>query len=412
MSLSMKENYEILYKDLKKKYEQIIKGNDDVFKEYDLTIDILTDSVQKLQNENLILENKYNKIQKDLTQNENERENLISKNKEKIKEIQSLNKINEKLNEDVKYLGGEKELTNKKIVSLENSNEKYKDKIRQNEAIIDDLNNQLESILEKHIILKTEYELYKDKISHELIKKQEEINNIKNENKRNSQCEQKIDSLIFISKRSLEKSSSMKCINNFTLSKSIQSRNEECSYFSIHHERNSSLLLNNKNIKESKRASLIIDFKNKATRKIKKLLGNSIESSDKLKQFFRRNSFLIQKNKQNQFYLKNMKKNEIHYKSDFSDKENYQINGLNIVDKKVNKRKNFYEIHFGSCYFYSFSYKMKFENIIICQENKFSILTCKTEKEKLKRYLSLKNIKNWVYNSKKNFDHLFEKISH
>ena len=39
------ENYESLYNNLKEEYEQSKKDNDELFKEYESTIQLLTDSV-------------------------------------------------------------------------------------------------------------------------------------------------------------------------------------------------------------------------------------------------------------------------------------------------------------------------------------------------------------------------------
>ncbi len=68
-----------------------------------------------------------------------------------------------------------------KIVSLENDNDHYINKIRENDAKIEDLNLKLESALEENILLQTDYENYKNASDEQLIRKEEELKEAKNE---------------------------------------------------------------------------------------------------------------------------------------------------------------------------------------------------------------------------------------
>ena len=163
MSLPSKEkgqNFEILYNSLKNEYDQAIIDNDEICKEYESTIELLKNTLDKTQGE---------------------KEKLQNKNKEKLVDIQELTKLNDKLKEDIKKIKEEKKLKESKIVFLENDNEHYQNKIRQFEAIIDDLNSQLESTLEENITLQTEFEMYKQTTSEELMRKDEELQDCKSD---------------------------------------------------------------------------------------------------------------------------------------------------------------------------------------------------------------------------------------
>jgi hypothetical protein len=64
---------------------------------------------------------------------------------------------------------------------LENDNEHFQNKIREYEALTEDLENQLESALEENITLQTEFETYKQTTGEKLIRKDDEIRDIKND---------------------------------------------------------------------------------------------------------------------------------------------------------------------------------------------------------------------------------------
>ena len=81
----------------------------------------------------------------------------------------------------MKKILDEKHLTKGKIIALENDNDHFQNKLRQNDALIEDLTNQLESALKENITLQTEFELYKQKNEETLIRKDEEIKDIQND---------------------------------------------------------------------------------------------------------------------------------------------------------------------------------------------------------------------------------------
>ena len=177
----MSQNYEKLYKDLKAECDQIKSDNDEICKEYELTIQMLTDSVNNFKKEKESFTSRMSQMEKEIKKYEKEKETLLNRNKDKILDIQNLNKANEKLKEDMKKISDEKHLDQTKIISLENANDNYQKKIRQNEALIEDLTSQLESALEENITLQTEFELYKQQNEEALIRKDQEIKDFQND---------------------------------------------------------------------------------------------------------------------------------------------------------------------------------------------------------------------------------------
>ena len=177
----MSQNFEELYNKLKEEFELSKKDNDEICKEYESTIEMLTESVESFKKEKTILEQKLSKYEQDFKNIKKEKESLLTKNKDKISDIQNLNKQNDRLSNEVKRLKEEKALFDSKIVSLENDNEHCQNKIREYEALAEDLEKQLESALEENITLQTEFETYKQTTGEQLIRKDDEIRDIKND---------------------------------------------------------------------------------------------------------------------------------------------------------------------------------------------------------------------------------------
>ena len=177
----MSKNYEKLYNDLKIECEQIKKDNDEICNEYESTIQMLSDSINAFKEEKVALQSKITNLEKEIKKYEKEKESLSSKNKDKITDIQNLNKANEKLKEDMKKILDEEHLSKSKIISLENANDHYQNKLRQNEALLQDLTSQLESALEENITLQTEFDLYKQQNEEALIRKDQEIKDFQND---------------------------------------------------------------------------------------------------------------------------------------------------------------------------------------------------------------------------------------
>ncbi len=177
----MSQNFEELYNKLKEEFESSKKDNDELCKEYESTIEMLSDSVENFKKEKEALEQKLSRLEQDQKNFKKEKESLMNKNKDKIIDIQNLNKQNDRLSNEVKRLKEEKTLFDSKIVNLENDNEHFQNKIREYEVLAEDLENQLESALEENITLQTEFETYKQTTGDQLIRKDEEIRDIKND---------------------------------------------------------------------------------------------------------------------------------------------------------------------------------------------------------------------------------------
>ena len=175
------ENYESLYNNLKEEYEQSKKDNDEICKEYESTIQLLTDSVESIKKEKKDLQTKLSKIENEYKNIKREKDNLLKKNKDKMIDIQCLNEQNDKLNQLIKKFKEDKSLFDTKIVSLENDIDHYQNKIREYEDFIDELKAQLEDALEENITLQTEFETYKLNTGDQLIRKEEELRDIKND---------------------------------------------------------------------------------------------------------------------------------------------------------------------------------------------------------------------------------------
>ena len=177
----MSTDYEKLYNDLKQEHEQSVLDNDEICKEYESTIKMLTDSIESFKKEKTNLENKLSQLEKEQKKSEKEKESLLSKNKDKISDIQNLNKQIDKLKTELKKIKEDKNIVKDKIIALETDNDHYQNKLRQDEALIEDLNSQLESALEENITLQTEFELYKQHNEEALIRKDQEIKDFQND---------------------------------------------------------------------------------------------------------------------------------------------------------------------------------------------------------------------------------------
>ena len=175
-------DYETLYKSLKEEYEQNKEYNDEICKEYESTIQLLTDSVNKFEKEKKEYDNKIIKYENDVKTFLQEKENLIRKNKDKLIDIQCLTEQNEKMNKLLEKYKEEKTLNSNRIVTLENDVDHYESKIRECEDFIEDLKSKLEIALEENITMQNEYGNYKLKAIEQLSRKEEEIKQLRDDN--------------------------------------------------------------------------------------------------------------------------------------------------------------------------------------------------------------------------------------
>ena len=172
-------NYESLYKKLKEECEENKEVNDEIFKEYESTIQLLTDSANKYESEKKDFINKITKFENDIKILIQEKENLIRKNKDKIIDIQCLNEQNEKLNKLMEKYKEERTVLSSRIVSLENDVEHFGNKIREYEDFIEELKNKLEIALEENITMQHEFGNYKLNSIEQMARKEEEIKQLR-----------------------------------------------------------------------------------------------------------------------------------------------------------------------------------------------------------------------------------------
>ena len=177
----MSTDYEKKYNSLKQEYDQYKLDNDEICKEYESYIKELTESIETFKKEKINLQSQVSQLETDQKNFEKEKDSLLSRNKDKISDIQNLNKQIEKLKSELKKIKEEKNLVKDKIIALETDNDHYQNKLRQDEALIEDLNSQLESALEENITLQTEFELYKQHNEEALIRKDQEIKDFQND---------------------------------------------------------------------------------------------------------------------------------------------------------------------------------------------------------------------------------------
>ena len=179
--IKMSTNYEKLYNDLKEEFEQNKSDTDEIMKEYESTIKMLTDTAEALKREKENFQKQLAESIKKQKQLQSDLENYKNKNIDKMKDIEILNTKNEKLTQELQKMTQNKTLIESKVVTLENDNDHYLGKIRENEARIEDLNLKLESALEENISLQTDFETYKQMSEESLIRKEQELKDAKNE---------------------------------------------------------------------------------------------------------------------------------------------------------------------------------------------------------------------------------------
>jgi hypothetical protein len=176
-----KTNYEDLYKSLKEEFNQSKEENDELCKEYESTIQLLTESLENYEKEKKEFQNKISIFENDVKNMKQEKENLIRKNKDKIIDIQCLNEQNEKLNKLLEKYKEEKSIFTNKLVSLENDIVHYQNKIRECEDFIEELKYQLENALEENITMQSEFGNYKLNSIEQLSRKEEEIKQLRDD---------------------------------------------------------------------------------------------------------------------------------------------------------------------------------------------------------------------------------------
>ena len=371
-SLKKGQNFEMLYNSLKSEYDQALLDNDEICKEYESTIELLKTTLNKTTAE---------------------KEKLQVKNREKLEDIQDLTKLNDKLKEDIKKIKEEKKLKEAKIVFLENNNEHFENKIRQFEAIIDDLNSQLESTLEENITLQTEFELYKQATSEQLMRKDEELQDYKSDVVNKEKIIQQLNTTTIMKKlekkikmttktlRRYQRKYSDTLLNKDLVDKDINNNKSKFNTSIINNSTNDNCLnqsdTKKKELNENnKLITPILNCKavlpNKFQEIYKTSIKNVLEFTNPINDDKNDDDININDNNNDNMIdinvLKNVKNNS-HYILD-------SLNNTNIpkINEKEKEEENVNEEDSSSC----FSYEKKiFENLVICNEKVFSVNSVK-----------------------------------
>lgn len=145
---------------------------DEICKEYEETIQLLTDSLEKYKLEITKLNNENEKMKNDQEKITKELEKSRQKNRDKIKDIEVLNNKIDQLQSQFKSINKKETTLKSKVVTLETDNDHYLNKIHQYEEEVTDLKNNLENTIENLITTQNEYEEFKSK-------KEEEVERLK-----------------------------------------------------------------------------------------------------------------------------------------------------------------------------------------------------------------------------------------
>ena len=420
-SLNDNNNFELLYKNLKQDYEQAQKDNDEICKEYESTIQLLTESAESFKKDKKELQNLLLKLENEQKQIKREKESLIKKNKDKMIDIQCLNEQNDKLNILNKKLKEEKSLFETKIVTLENDIEHSKNKIREYEDFIDELKTQLEDALEENITLQTEFETYKLNTGEELIRKEEELREIRNDITYKDKILQKLN------KKSTDKINFQKLQEKFNNDKMGMRYNrryttkskKEFKSINIQNKLNKikeQEYGNNENIDNdtlSKELNVILEDNELNNRKLMNCKTVVIKVDDN-----ENNSFF---NSNNETPINNISKY-----SNFKDAENNNKNNKEIDvkegDNKMKLQQKDYSFHnLDNMNGLNNIIKKQFGDLAICEENKIYLnpLINQYLSKDQKKYLviSLQGIlkriqqrKNNIYNKKKEIHERLQKL--
>ena len=92
-----------------------------------------------------------------------------------------MNEKNNKLYQEIMNITNKNREKEHQIIILENDTEHYLKLIRQNEAVIDELNYKLEEALEDNVTIQTEFEVYKQIMGEKLSRKSDELKEIKSD---------------------------------------------------------------------------------------------------------------------------------------------------------------------------------------------------------------------------------------
>ena len=430
----MSTDYEKMYNSLKQEYDQCLLDNDEICKEYESTIKMLTDSIENFKSEKANLEEQISKLEKEQKNYDKERESLISHNKEKLEDIQNLNKQIEKLKSENKKIKEEKNLIKDKIIALEINNDHCQNKIRQDDELIKDLNSQLESALEENITLQTEFELYKQKSEETLIRKDQEIKDFQNDIVNKEKIIQRLNNKRTNNIKELKQKLLLpqECLQQFQrkLSNSIhQNNNNDLNKIKLTDATkkdniNKSIIPLDKMVTPLTETNhqyppKFMEIYRKSLRENdsngnKNTLNNknstqtnqdSIKQNDNLKTDVNINDSLLIQNK-NSDIINNEKNNPLLSVKTLKEDSiiNGDLEGMELTDEKNNKESNEEDDSSGS-------EKKCFEDLVICDEKDFNIIPIKklmNENKKNRDKKLAENLRNMLVRIQKRKDVLIK----
>ena len=430
----MSTDYEKMYNSLKQEYDQCLLDNDEICKEYESTIKMLTDSIENFKSEKANLEEQISKLEKEQKNYDKERESLISHNKEKLEDIQNLNKQIEKLKSENKKIKEEKNLIKDKIIALEINNDHCQNKIRQDDELIKDLNSQLESALEENITLQTEFELYKQKSEETLIRKDQEIKDFQNDIVNKEKIIQRLNNKRTNNIKELKQKLLLpqECLQQFQrkLSNSIhQNNNNDLNKIKLtdatkkdninksiipldkmvtpltetnHQYPPKFMEIYRKSLRENDSNGNKNNLNNKNSTQTNQ---DSIKQNDNLKTDVNINDSLLIQNK-NSDIINNEKNNPLLSVKTLKEDSiiNGDLEGMELTDEKNNKESNEEDDSSGS-------EKKCFEDLVICDEKDFNIIPIKklmNENKKNRDKKLAENLRNMLVRIQKRKDVLIK----
>ena len=430
----MSTDYEKMYNSLKQEYDQCLLDNDEICKEYESTIKMLTDSIENFKSEKANLEEQISKLEKEQKNYDKERESLISHNKEKLEDIQNLNKQIEKLKSENKKIKEEKNLIKDKIIALEINNDHCQNKIRQDDELIKDLNSQLESALEENITLQTEFELYKQKSEETIIRKDQEIKDFQNDIVNKEKIIQRLNNKRTNNIKELKQKLLLpqECLQQFQrkLSNSIhQNNNNDLNKIKLtdatkKDNMNKSIIpldkmvtpltetnhqyppkfmeIYRKSLRENDSNGNKNNLNNKNSTQTNQ---DSIKQNDNLKTDVNINDSLLIQNK-NSDIINNEKNNPLLSVKTLKEDSiiNVDLEGMELTDEKNNKESNEEDDSSGS-------EKKCFEDLVICDEKDFNIIPIKklmNENKKNRDKKLAENLRNMLVRIQKRKDVLIK----
>ena len=177
------ENIKIVLNQIIEEYADYRIECDEICKEYEETIQLLTDSLEKYKSEITKLKNENDKIKIEQNKTLKELEKSREKNKDKIKDIEILNNKLDQLQTLFKSINKKETTLKSKVVTLETDNDHYLNKIHQYEEEVTDLKDNLENTIENLIMTQNDFEKYKNKKEEEVerlrLRLQEEKGNVR-----------------------------------------------------------------------------------------------------------------------------------------------------------------------------------------------------------------------------------------